>query len=299
MVKKQSVTVGIAAYNEGKNIKKILTDILCQKQDNWKLKEIIVYSDGSTDNTSSEVKKIRSSHISLITCKKRLGKAEGINQILARFNSDILVLFDADERIFKRSVISSIVKAFNNKKVVLAGGNTQPLKPKTFFQKAVYSTFNVFNESRKYVKNGNNIFGATGGCLALRQSFAKKLHLPPVLNDDDYIYFSAISKKHTFKYVEEAEVFYKLPVNLRDYLRQSFRSNPEAATINMSKYFGDLVKIEYRRPVFRYLKSIFSELQKNPLGTFYIALVNIFVKTTYPIFVKQYKLSNFTATSTK
>ena len=51
MVKKQTVTIGIPAYNEEQNIGVLLSKLLAQKQIHYKLKEILIYLDGSIDHT--------------------------------------------------------------------------------------------------------------------------------------------------------------------------------------------------------------------------------------------------------
>ena len=51
MRKKLTVTIGIPAYNEEANVRNLLVSLLAQKETNFKLQEIIVVSDGSTDKT--------------------------------------------------------------------------------------------------------------------------------------------------------------------------------------------------------------------------------------------------------
>ena len=93
---KKTVTVGIPAYNEEKNIKFLIESLLKQKLQNAIFKEIIVISDGSTDKTVEKIKTVKSRFIKLIVYKKRLGQNQALNQIAQVANSDILVLTDAD-----------------------------------------------------------------------------------------------------------------------------------------------------------------------------------------------------------
>lgn len=299
-MKKISVTVGIAAHNEEKNIKNILRGILGQRQTNWILEKVFVASDGSTDHTVQNAKSIKSAKIKVIESRERLGKV-GVEQIIFdSFASEILVMLDADVKLEDNLVITKLVeKLFSDEKVMLVGGNTRPFAPKTFFEKAVYSTFQVFDDSRGFVKNGNNIFGCNGGCLAIKAKLAKQIEFPNLINEDDYIYFSCIAKGYKFRYVQEAVVYYKLPNNLKDYLRQIFRSNPEAVSQNISKYFGKIVDEEYYRPFFFYFRSIMRAFLANPLGTVYITFINILTKPFFPFISKKYKLSWHTAISTK
>ena len=54
-MKKLTVTIGIPAYNEEKNIGRLLKSLSNQKGDDFTLNEIVVLSDGSTDMTNEIV----------------------------------------------------------------------------------------------------------------------------------------------------------------------------------------------------------------------------------------------------
>lgn len=60
IIKKPIVIVAISAYNEEKNILNFLKSVLAQEERGFRLKEIWVHSDGSTDNTVKLVKNLRS-----------------------------------------------------------------------------------------------------------------------------------------------------------------------------------------------------------------------------------------------
>jgi dTDP-4-amino-4,6-dideoxygalactose transaminase len=296
---KITVTVGISAYNEEKNIQHILRDILNQNQDSWTLKEILVYCDGCSDDTKKKADALHSPLIKAVDDHKRKGKVGRVNQLFNDAKGDIVLIFDADLKLAHNQVISEVVNSFDDEDVQVVGGNTRPFKPNTFFEKAVYSTFQVFEESRKAMKGGNNIFGCNGGCIAVRNSFAQSINIPNVINEDDFIYFSCISRGYTFKHAPNAIVYYKLPKTLKDYLKQSFRSDPQAVTLNFSQYFGDLVDQEYHRPLSFYLKTVLKVLTKNPIGVAYIIAIKALCVPFYPLISKQYKLEWYTAASTK
>lgn len=297
-MKNLNVSVGVSAYNEQNNIKNVLNDILAQIKSGWNLKEILIYSDGSKDATISEIKKVKSRYIKIYEFKKRAGKTFRLAQMFKEFEGDVLVMFDADVKLAGGNVVSNLIKSFEDKKVMLIGGNSTPYPPKTFFERAIYSTFSVFYNSRKKMKYGNNIFGCTGSILAIRKSLAKKIKLPKVINEDAYIYLYCIREGLKFKYEESAKVYYKLPDNLGDYLRQLFRSTPEAVNIELKKYFGNLVEKEFSRPFRFYFLSIFEVLMKNPFELIFVSIINLLAKPFYPLISKNYKIEWFTAKST-
>ena len=84
------ITIGIPAYNEGKNIADIVNKL------KEKYESIIVCDDGSTDSTS----KIANNHGALvINHEKNLGYGAAIRSIFLKakeMSGDILVTFDAD-----------------------------------------------------------------------------------------------------------------------------------------------------------------------------------------------------------
>jgi len=92
MKKDKKVSVIIAAYNEEKTIENMLKSVMGYKY----CDEIIVISDGSTDGTLSEVNKIKSSKINLISLKKNKGKGNAIFLGFKKSKNDLILFLDAD-----------------------------------------------------------------------------------------------------------------------------------------------------------------------------------------------------------
>jgi len=295
-----TVSVGISAYNEGKNIQKVLKQVLGQEQRGWRLSDVIVIDDGSSDRTAALARKVKNQKVKVIRDENRLGKSIRLGQFFQKAKGDYFVVLDGDISLTEKNLISKLVDGFgDDEAVVLVGGEPRPYMPKSFFERAVYATYLVFNDSRHSLNGGNNIFGCIGSCLALRGSFAKGLRMPPTMNDDDFLYFSCISAGYKFRNLPNAVVNYRLPTNHLDYLRQSFRSNPPAAIRNTRKYFGDIVEREYHRPLSFLMKSILRAFRKGPIAASYIVLINLLLTPFYSLIVRRYKLSWFTASSTK
>lgn len=298
---KLKVSVGISAYKEEKNIQNVLNEILEQvPYDSWELLEILVYVDGNEDSTAEKVKEMNSKFIKIYDNIERKGKAYRLSQMFRQFEGDILIMFDADIKINESNVISLMVQPFNEDKLImLVGGNSQAIKPQSFFQEAVYSTFKVFYESRRHLNNGNNIFGCTGSVLAIRREFAKEINCSMPVNEDAYLYLLCLKSNYKFKYVDDAVVYYKMPTNIMDYGRQVLRSEPEAVSLELEKYFGDLSEMAFRRPLGFYFRCILKEFFLNPLGVSCMVVINVFCKLLIPVTSKYYRLEWFTAQSTK
>ncbi len=294
------VSVGISAYNEGKNISMVLKDIALQKQDGWVLSEILVCCDGCSDDTFKKVVGIKNKKIKVFNFKLRRGKIYRVNQMIRMFKGDVLVLFDADIRLDNSAVINKLMAKFRNPKVGLVGGNSQVYPPKSFFQKAIFTSYYVYYQSRRVVKGGHNVFGCTGACLAARAEFIKEIYIPPeVIGEDSFLYFSCLKNGYQFRHAAGAIVYFKLAENLKDFLKQIFRTHPESVDLVYTPYFGDLVRKEYQRPFRFYLTSIVEVMLKNPLGTVYMIILKLICKPLFPFFSRKYKLEWFTAVSTK
>lgn len=274
---KTSVTVGIPVLNEGKTIKNLLETVLVQKEENFFLKEIIVYSDGSTDNTVSEVKKVKDSRIKLIVGKKRKGKAVGYEKIFAAARGKIIVTLDGDILIRSRKVIAQLIKPIlEEENVGLVSGNSLPVIGKTFVEKAVNASFTVYEHFRS-LRDGDNVFACNGPILAFIRSFARQVTFPKgIVADDHYLYFYAKSLGYGFRYAREAKVWYQSPSTLEDQVRQSkrFLSGEQ----QMREIFGEEAKREYQVPLTLRIKAKLIQAYHQPLESLGIFFINSYCR---------------------
>ncbi len=298
MNKQIQVTIGIPAYNEEKNIQNVLSGILAQNQTSWKLKEVFVICDGCTDKTAKKAREVERNVITVIDDGLRKGKTERLNELFKMVQGEVLIMFDGDIAFSNTDVITNLLQPFEDTKVMLVGGNSRPFTPKTFVEKAVYSTFTVFYESRKRIRKGHNVFGATGSILAARQTFIKNITIPKVVSEDAYLYLYCITRKHIFKYVDEAVIYYKLPTNFKDYIKQVLRSSPVSVTTEMYPFFGERANKEFKRPAGFYIQHIMAAFMQNPLGVTVVVLINLLCSPLQKIVIQNYKLDWFTAHST-
>ena len=108
-----SVSVLIPMRNEEENVKGCLSSVLAQK--GLDTLEVIAIDDGSTDNTSNEIKVFPS--VELISGEKLpdkwLGKLWACQQLAEKSSGDYLVFVDADVRLSDYAVANSISKMGN------------------------------------------------------------------------------------------------------------------------------------------------------------------------------------------
>ncbi|HVZ12069.1 MAG TPA: glycosyltransferase family 2 protein [Patescibacteria group bacterium] len=275
--KKYKVSIGIPAYNEEANIKKLLLSLLSQKEDNFKLYEIIIISDGSTDRTVDEVRSVKSRKINLIVSHKRRGQGNAQNSIIKSFRGDVLVMLNADVLPKNKDFISRLLKPFSDENVVLVGPKLTPIKGRTF-------TENVLNYSVQFKdliaeswKSGNNLFLCRGGGRAFSRDFAKTIHWKDSLSEDAYSYLLCKNKGYKFHYQKSAEILFKSPDNFADHMKQSgrFVYGPKI----MSKYFDEsFVMEEYSIPSFHIIKFALEFFVKNPVYFSSYVLISLAVR---------------------
>ena len=110
------IIIGLPAYNEEKNIGKILAQLLNEQY------QVIVCNDGSNDSTGLIAEKMG---VSVIQHEKNLGYGAAIRSIFQRakeMNCDILVTFDTDGQ-HRIEDISKVIKPILNKEVDIVIGS--------------------------------------------------------------------------------------------------------------------------------------------------------------------------------
>jgi len=271
-----TVTIGIPAYNEEQGIKKMLKSVCKQKEKGFKIKEILVISDGSTDRTVEIVKSIRDPRIVLIDNKKRLGQSTRIQELLHRFNSDYLVLMDADLIIKDEDGIQRLIKKIaSDKNIGLTAAHMHPTLPKTFLESAI----NNYRYAREYLEKdfsfGKRVWGAHG-CLVYSKSFGKSLHIPlDILSVDSFSYYKCLTQGYKYEYAYNAIVLYRSPQTLQDHISQATRHY--MGGLQLSDYFEkNMIESEQYVPISINLKLMLHQFLHNPLGYIFLKLVNTY-----------------------
>ncbi len=248
-MKKVTLSVGISAYNEEANIEHILHMLLSQKEESYLLKEIIIALDGCGDKTKEKILQVNDKRIRMIVGTERKGKAYRLNQILASFTCDALVVVDADVVISDQKLLSRLVGSSNLSKDGLVSINVTPLPAKTFFEHCIQVGVFIVKDIAKRWNHGKNYLSFRGCLLAVDKEFARKLRMPlQLVNDDTYFYFSSLAAGYTPRYISDCFVYYKSPTTFKDHLNQSsrYRNSRE----EMESYFSLDFNALYSIPLF-------------------------------------------------
>lgn len=296
--KKLEVTIGIPAYNEKANIKKLLLSILSQKQTIFNLEKIIVLSDGSSDDTAARAKEIKDKRIHVIDDRKRLGKPVRENQIFSMSKSEIVVLLDADITIVSSLVLELLIEPFlKDELTMLTSGKALPLKPKTISERIFYAGTQIW-ENSKNSEVSNGLYLCEGEIRAFKKKLYKEIRFPKSSAEDVYPYLYCVQRNYDFEPVKNAIVFYNLPKTFQDYLKQLNRywkskliheKNFNKETVNRLYTIGFRTKVS----------SAIKNMIKNPVWTAIYILFLLLPKLIFVLTPKKTSGVWETSSSTK
>lgn len=297
--KKQTVTIGIPAHNEAKNIKNVLNSILKQEKGSFIIKEVIVVCDGCTDKTASIVKafNVKNNFIKVIDDKKRKGKSARVNEILQLNNSDILVCLDADVTLASNT-IANIVKCFQDNKTGLVGGNDTPNVPVAFWEKVSTSWILHWQKIARPINKYNNPTNCPGRIYAMSREFARSFTIPlSIAADDHFVFYMAKSKNIKFKYCKDAVAYFNAPISVNDFIKQSLRFGKSGDDIHT--HFKDITfgysKLGKMNKIKSYLGSVLSDPIHFPIAL----LLQLYVRYVYNSTPKSYKGGQWESISSK
>jgi len=294
--KKPTITIGIPAYNEERNIGQLLSSLLSQKIISADLVEILVVSDASTDRTVEVVKSFSNPQIKVIQREKREGAYEAQNMIINLANSDILVMLNADILPANTNFLEELIKPIiTNVKVGIVCGEMISVKPRTFFEKIMINGYEIKKNIFARMNEGNNLYNCVGVARAFSKNLYKKIKWPKDLPEDVYSYFICMSKKFSFIYTQKAKLMFRTPSNLRDHIKQSTRFL--GGQNKMLQVFGrKIIKKGYKIPISLLIGATFVFFIKHPILTSCYVFLTVYIKLFLP---KSYQAKWQIAISTK
>ncbi|HSW88727.1 MAG TPA: glycosyltransferase family 2 protein [Candidatus Saccharimonadales bacterium] len=274
MSNKKTVSICIPAYNEEHNMDNILKQVYSQTQKEFVIEQVVVVSDGSTDNTVKIAQKYKNLGVKIIEGRVNRGQTCRQNEIIALTSSDILVLLNADLLLGDNEVIARLIDPILNG-ADLSAQWARPLPPHTFMERILYAGFELKYFVYKHHKNGNNIYTCVGHMRALSRKFYSHVTFPKVSDgEDQYLYLACIKGGYRYEYTHASNVYFKLPDNFEDYKKYAVR------IFQTQKKFGDvfseeLVRSERALPLDLRLRGCIYALLKYPFYTLPYILLHI------------------------
>lgn len=276
-----TVTIIIPAYNEAGNLPTLLTALSRQNCAGFTLSQVIVISDGSTDQTAAIARRHSWGIVQVKAYSQRLGKAYRLGQIFPTLHSDLIVQFDADITPVGPSVLHELILPFTlSPNLVMTSGNSRPLPPTTFAGRAIAVSVQPYVALRHRCPALS-----VGPLLCYRRDWAQTVKFPKrILGEDIYLYFSCLVAGGEFRYIAQAIVHYRLPQTWADHIRQNTRFLRSPG--EMSRYFpATLIAREDQLPRLAFVTALISEFVHHPVLSLCIFVVNQYCR--WLVFVAQ------------
>lgn len=280
-----NLTIVIPAYNEYSNLLRLIPEILKQTHKNYTLKEILIISDGSTDQTKDLIFKNKKVKIKIVLGRSQKGKPARVNQALKLVKTKLLVLLDADTKFVHASVLDHLVAPIVSRDIDYTSGIAVSIPPTNFVSRVATSGVKIWSIARSYLPP-HCLYNSEGMLRGFSRRFYTNLTFPPIASiEDTYPYLFAMQNNFTFNFVKSAQVHYQLPTTFADYRSQQRRYHasdhlentifPESL-VNSSRLMTKSIKI----------KALFRALKNNSLYTILYLIFSVYLRIDlwmYPV----------------
>lgn len=211
-----TTSIGVMAYNEERNMGRLLEALTTQRLETVEIAAIVVVSSGSTDRTDEIVRDWsgRDGRIRLIRQEERRGKASAINLFLDEASGDVFVL-ESGDTVPAGDCVERLVSVFADPKIGMAGARPVPVDDDaTFMGFVVHMLWRLHH--RLALRSPK-----LGEMVAFRSSVRS---IPPeTAVDEASIEAIIVSNGMSLRYVPDAVVYNKGASNVSDFLKQRRR----------------------------------------------------------------------------
>lgn len=171
-------------------------------------REVIFYSDGSTDSTESKARKYEDDNFHVYASKSHCGKINGMNAAVKVCKGEILVFTDIDVMLDPGS-LRKLVPYFGEPSVGGVSGSKVVVKENAKLEDA-QNIYTRWAGSLKWMENMLGCITTNDGTLyAIRKELFREI--PPAVTDDLYVCLSVIRQNHRFLYDPGAKAFMPAP----------------------------------------------------------------------------------------
>ncbi|MGQ9609084.1 MAG: glycosyltransferase family 2 protein [bacterium] len=228
-----SVSMIIAAYNEEKNIRNKLENVISLDYPKDKF-EVIVVSDASTDQTDDIVLEFKAQNcdkilanplpvLKLIRMPKRGGKASALNFAMSEAKGDIIVLSDT-RQLYDRNAIRELASNFNDPSVGAVSGELYLENPEgVAVGEGVGMYWKYEKLMRKMESRLYSTSGATGAIYAIRKELFKPIPDDTIL-DDVVIPMNIVLSGYRVVFDESARAFDRVASTAKQELTRKIRT---------------------------------------------------------------------------
>lgn len=179
----QKVSLVVSSYNDAAQLDAKLRDLLASPQVAW-IGEILIGSDGSTDNTRELIAILNDPRISLFSFEQRRGKPAVLNNLIPRCRFPIVVLCDA-RQIFSPDAIPQLLSNFADPRVGVVSGELvlRESDNETTAGRGIGAYWKYEKLIRRAEGRFRSVPGATGALYALRRELFRTIPESTLLDD--------------------------------------------------------------------------------------------------------------------
>jgi biofilm PGA synthesis N-glycosyltransferase PgaC len=177
------VSILVVAYNEAARIERRIDNLLALDYPRSRL-EIILASDGSTDDIQSLVRRYQGDGFRFVACGNRRGKTSVLNELIPQARGAIVLLADARQS-FEPGALRELVRHFDDPltgavsgELVLSSDDASPAVGEGVGFYWQYEKFIRRTESRI-----DSTVGATGAIYAIRRDLFEPIAADTLLDD--------------------------------------------------------------------------------------------------------------------
>ena len=177
------VSVVIVAHNESASLPRKIKSVL-ESDCPSRIVEVLIASDGSTDQTGAVVGAITDPRVRLLDFPVRRGKASVLNDTIPQCSGDIVVLTDARQELHPRA-LCELADNFADPAVGIVSGHLvlRPSDNNTTVAHGIGIYWHYDKFIRKHESRFRSVPGATGALYAIRKHLFGPIH-PQTLLDD-------------------------------------------------------------------------------------------------------------------
>ncbi|MEW6212760.1 MAG: glycosyltransferase family 2 protein [Acidobacteriota bacterium] len=174
------VSVVVACHNEALRIQSRIENLLQSDYPADRM-EIIIVSDGSTDETEKLARRFESETLRVFASDERRGKPSALNLGVAQAQGEIIVFADARQR-FEADAIKHLASNFNDPSVGVVSGELI-IEADSSIGEGVGLYWKYEKWIRKNESLSGSVVGATGAIYAIRRNLWKPLPAETLLDD--------------------------------------------------------------------------------------------------------------------
>ena len=217
----KSVSIVLAVYNEANLVSRRLKELIALLAASNAEGEIVVVSDGSTDETAEQARQFSSRGVRVLELPVNVGKAAALTQACASTRNEIVVFADARQR-WSPTALDALLKNFADPEVGGVSGDLVLEK-----NDGVLAGVGLYWKYERWLRRNEclvgSAIGVTGAICAVRRELFRPIPPRTILDD---VYWPLQVVLQGFRVVRDprALAYDRLPNSARDEYRRKVRT---------------------------------------------------------------------------